>query len=624
MGNKILGTYNYREGGSIYININDNMKYNTPVNTQIHEMNHMHLDNATTLGNVLKMLEMERCCTPSIDQNHVLLIEKYQQIIRSNTSVIQEIYANGIELLLLQHLGNENIKETAYQQKTDDYKHYCDVLKFIVDDKKKEYIEKHRNINLLCFYALAVENCFVEFIFEIKDEGWDLNKYFQKTRCNPNSRLEYALNSMRENDVNELLACISEQNVGEIVEALYTVGILKYSENVLKELKAIGDYIGDGYINEEQANYWMENYQRQIEERIKVFDFEFLRRFENKIENYTQLKNKNVCILNLGNEENNKNKLNVYIHECGEYECYQGGIEAVNACIGDFNCICIPSADFSFIDRCPKYFKANRKLFVLFENYSECNYWIKKYVINGDFYIGDLYDSEVNNFFSILVFADRLQSGIIYLFPTTKRLAQRIVEENKLSDRITYSNERAFFTVIAGLGTKADMLKDIQWIFAFITGSKGTYNPKEDSAAQLSYDLVVNLLNSSFDLLEKDNYYLKYILPTERTIGKPFFIPMLFEKGYNTGKIYTCDERYIVLFPNKNIGKQWMLKHCRNTEEKEIPTVVGVDKLYWRELGPRLRNVDRKIILCLDVLPTKDLDVYKEFSLQQLNEIIMK
>ena len=133
MGNKILGTYNYREGGSIYININDNMKYDTPVNTQIHEMNHMHLDNATTLGNVLKMLEMERCCTPSIDQTHILLIEKYQQIIKRNTSVIQEIYANGIELLLLQHLGNENMKETAYQQKTDDYKHYCDVLKFIVD-----------------------------------------------------------------------------------------------------------------------------------------------------------------------------------------------------------------------------------------------------------------------------------------------------------------------------------------------------------------------------------------------------------------------------------------------------------------------------------------------------------
>lgn len=45
--------------------LNDNMKYDTSVNTQIHEMNHMHLDNATTLGNVLKMLEMERCCTPS-------------------------------------------------------------------------------------------------------------------------------------------------------------------------------------------------------------------------------------------------------------------------------------------------------------------------------------------------------------------------------------------------------------------------------------------------------------------------------------------------------------------------------------------------------------------------------
>ena len=198
------------------------------------------------------------------------------------------------------------------------------------------------------------------------------------------------------------------------------------------------------------------------------------------------------------------------------------------------------------------------------------------------------------------------------------------MEENKLSDRITYSNERAFFTVIAGLGTKVDMLKDIQWIFAFITGSKGAYNPKEDSAAQLSYDLVVNLLNSSFDLLEEDNFYLKYILPTERTIGKPFFIPMLFEKGHNTGKIYTCDERYIVLFSNKNIGKQWILKHWHNKEKKEIPIVVGVDKVYWKELECRLRNIDRKIILCIDVLPTKDSDVYKGFSLQQLNEIIME
>ena len=99
---------------------------------------------------------------------------------------------------------------------------------------------------------------------------------------------------------------------------------------------------------------------------------------------------------------------------------------------------------------------------------------------------------------------------------------------------------------------------------------------------------------------------------------------MLFEKGHNTGKIYTCDERYIVLFSNKNIGKQWILKHWHNKEKKEIPIVVGVDKVYWKELESRLRNIDRKIILCIDVLPTKDSDVYKGFSLQQLNEIIME
>lgn len=622
MGIKTLGTYNYRERGSIYININNNMKYDTSVNTQIHEMNHMHLDNATTLGNVLKMLEMERCCTPTEDRAHILLLEKYQQIIRYNTTVVQEIYANVIELLLIQHLGDENMKEITYQQKTDDYKHYCDVLKFIVDDKEKSYIEKHRIINLLCFYALAVEKCFVESILEIKDGEWDLNKYFFEKFCNPNNRLEYALKSMRENDVNRLFSCINEQNVDEIFEALYAVGILKYSEDVLNELKNLRSSIDNGYLNEDQAELLMDIYQRQLEERIKVFDFGLLEKLENTIENFTQLKNKNVCILNPRNKGHDKNKLNVYIHECGEYKCYQSDIEVVNTCIEDFNCVCIPSADFSFNDKQPKYFPRNRKLFVLFNDYSECNYWIKQHVTNGDFYIGDLYNKEINNFFSILIFADRLQKGIIYFFPTTKILANRIVEENKLSDRITYSSERAFLTVIAGLGTKVDMLRDIQWIFAFIVGSKGTYNPQEDSTAQLSHDLVVNLFNASLDPLEVDNYYLKYILPTERTVGKPFFIPMFFEDGHNTGSIYTCNEKYIILFLNKNIGKQWLLKYWRRKEDKETPIVVGLDKVYWNELEPRLKKINKKIMLCICVLPTENSDIYKEFSLQQLNEII--
>lgn len=331
MGIKTLGTYNYQERGSIYININNNMKYDTSVNTQIHEMNHMHLDNATTLGNVLKMLEMERCCTPTEDRAHILLLEKYQKIIRYNTTVVQEIYANVIELLLIQHLGDENMKEVAYQQKTDDYKRYCDVLKFVVDDKEKTYIEKHRMINLLCFYALAVEKCFVESILETKDGEWDLNKYFLEKLCHPNNRLEYALNSMRENDANKLFSCINEQNIDEIVETLYTVGILKYSKDVIKELKKIRSSIGNDNLNEEQADLLLEKYQRQLEERIKVFDFGLLEKLENKIENLTQLKDKNVCILNSRNEEHDKNKLNVYKHECGGYECYQGDIGVVKS-----------------------------------------------------------------------------------------------------------------------------------------------------------------------------------------------------------------------------------------------------------------------------------------------------
>ena len=174
MGNRILGKYSYQEGGSIYISINENMKYKTEVNTQIHEMNHMHLDNVTTLGNILKILEIERCCTPTIDVTHSSLIEKYQQIIKRKTADIQEIYANGIELLLLQHLGNDIVKKEAYQLKTEKYKQYCDKLLFVVENSELEYAEKHRIINLLCFYAMAVEDGFVELITGEINECWKL------------------------------------------------------------------------------------------------------------------------------------------------------------------------------------------------------------------------------------------------------------------------------------------------------------------------------------------------------------------------------------------------------------------------------------------------------------------
>lgn len=96
----------------------------------------------------------------------------------------------------------------------------------------------------------------------------------------------------------------------------------------------------------------------------------------------------------------------------------------------------------------PQYFKSINKLFVLFEDYIECDRWIKDTVVTGEFYIGDLYDDNVNNFFTVLIFADRLQSGVIYIFPTTKKLAKRIIENNRLSNIVVYANDRAFLLLL--------------------------------------------------------------------------------------------------------------------------------------------------------------------------------
>ncbi|MDU7439198.1 MAG: hypothetical protein E7L05_01160 [Clostridium sp.] len=121
LGEIVLGEYTYKEGGSIRLYMGANMEYESSINTQIHEMNHMHLDNVTTLGNVLEILEMERVCTPEADKSHINKIKKYEDIIRNRTASVQEIYANCIELLLIDKLGGAEESKRCYDYKTKEY-----------------------------------------------------------------------------------------------------------------------------------------------------------------------------------------------------------------------------------------------------------------------------------------------------------------------------------------------------------------------------------------------------------------------------------------------------------------------------------------------------------------------
>lgn len=64
---------------------------------------------------------------------------------------------------------------------------------------------------------------------------------------------------------------------------------------------------------------------------------------------------------------------------------------------------------------------------------------------------------------------------------------------------------------------------------------------------------------------------------------------MMFENGHNTGKICSCDESYIIIFPSKILGKEWINKYYVQKSDEEEPFVVGIDKLFWKELKYRLK-----------------------------------
>jgi hypothetical protein len=235
--------------------------------------------------------------------------------------------------------------------------------------------------------------------------------------------------------------------------------------------------------------------------------------------------------------------------------------------------------------------------------------------MEGELYIGDLYDKSVNNFSTTLFFRERKEPKIIFIFPTLKKLSLRLIKELGIDDWLVYSSDKHFKKILSIFGDELEMLKFTKWIFSFVMKSSCSFGVIEDPATKMSFDITRSLANDLMEIRIPDYYSQWAALPTKKTVGEPYYALMEFKNKKNTGYIKTTDQKIIIFFINKNdaLNYKKMYTQCNNLE------VVGIDRHYWDTVKKHLSKVNINFCICLDVIK----DIGKLVDLKELDNLII-
>lgn len=93
---RLAGRYDFERGK--IINPIKNMRAGDVTDayaTFIHEIQHVHLNYFTVIGQVTEILQKEKLCTPTTDRAHDQKIQKVTEILEHAISELQEMYANS-------------------------------------------------------------------------------------------------------------------------------------------------------------------------------------------------------------------------------------------------------------------------------------------------------------------------------------------------------------------------------------------------------------------------------------------------------------------------------------------------------------------------------------------------
>ncbi|HWO98312.1 MAG TPA: hypothetical protein VNM45_18660 [Bacillus sp. (in: firmicutes)] len=594
---KILGRYRFQEGGSIKLFIGPNMEYGTELNTQVHEMYHMHLTNITSFGVALGILDMERGFAEKIDAQQSSRIQKMIDLMSELMQDIQEIYANNMELLWLRDHAGPEAEQKCYDCKPQNYKNYCDALKIITENKETSILEKQQQVNLVCMYAMNIDLSSEEFLYALRMD--ELVRYFSGEQ-NPSQRLEKGLKLFQSGELEPLFNSF-RVDIDRFVERIRMDGVLRYFNSHEKKIH-FDEMLREFREDKTSLERFTSLYHDCIEESIQVFDFSAIKVLRGM--SLTEHDTKGFFVLkHCANLDDPVENCYLLDHIVAEGKPIYIGEEVTDSQIAELIrsklCVAVRLSEYDSKYSRPKYFDPSGKLvIVLVEDYRECSKWIQNELQKGEVYVGNLYDGTVNNFFTLLFFNRRNDPNTIFVFPTIKRLGTKLVESQGVSDRVLYSNQEEFLKIFSCLANETEMLRVMHWLMTFLTNSKGEFASLEDSATKLHYDFTRTLLNTIFRIKRKDHYKLLAALPTLLTVGQPYYALMEFEGGRNTGCIKAeTKEGFPLFFKFKQDALQWL----KSKPNLHTYRVVGVDRRYWNELKPFLLKMKKKVCICISI-----------------------
>ena len=596
---KVLGQYDFREGGSISIAMGPNMEFGTEVSTMIHEMQHMHLINTTAMGFVLNILEMERVHAQGKDSLQNECMKKLTTIISGIIIDVQEIYANNMELLTISDLGGKESARKFYEMKPQKYKEYCDTLSIIVENTELSLDKKKEWVNYLCTYAMNVDVNSEQFVSALYSDK-KLKQYFDNEN-HPQQRLKEGIELYKNGQYAEIKESF-RLDINDFLLKVKNCESLKYVNIIFEDWEEIFKDFIKGVDNIDSFN---EMYEKSIEERIKLFDLSTLK----VIRGPSISEQKSKCYFVIKNCANLDNQIeNLYIvgHEVFNNEPTYIATEVspleFQELSKDKLCILLSFYEYDFMKCKPKYLETQgRPVIVVIDDYRECFKWIQEETKKGELYIGDLYDDTVHNFYTVLFFTKRSDPDTIFVFPTIKKLAKRIIDDLNIKDAVIYSKQEEFLKILACFDNEPKMLECLHWLLSFFTNSKGEFATLNDPATKLNYDLTRTLLDSVFKI--KINNYFKYFaaLPTQKTPGKPFYTLMEFNGNNNTGIIKAeTDKLYPIFFNSVQQATYWKNKCTYFDKDIKKFQVVGVDIYYWKTLKEILSKTKMKVCVCIN------------------------
>lgn len=585
-GSVILGTYCFKEGGSIYLPMGDNLKFQSGQVSEAHEIYHAQLQGISVAGILMNILDLEQAAADSLDQRHAEHVQKINLILEQRTRKIHEIYANSMELASLYQYGGLRAVQEGYNSKTKEYREFSSYFYELVQDTHMDHTEKCRQITLLCKDALHMDVASEEWRAAVGDGAafqayLDCHGYFDERFYG----LYQEWKKGNGKSGYQKVQWEPEVWIGQLKHA----GLIKYCSDMVEHaLQNIDRCMIDEF-----------DYVEKLAERVKAFDLSHIRVRRDIGED--MLRQEGVLVIkncyNLGKAEDVFVIGRADLADGSWYSGYEWSGRKLEHFLEKAGFLMIPFMEYDSANECAGFLPAGPKmLFVLLEDFSHCLKWIQRAREKGELYIGDLTHKENDSCFTVLFFNPREKPDTVFVYPVTRRLAENLKRSAGLDGQVLYADQPEFLKLFAGFDDLLEVLKSFQWLLAFFTDSRVAGIDPESPHTWLGIDLFRSIGNVMFQINPERYLRNLHCLPTKRTVGTPFWALMEFSGACNTGKTYSVGGN-LLLFRSREAAQQWK-EQCQ-IRETGIRTyeAAGIDLYYWEFLKKYLLHMDAEVYI---------------------------